>query len=133
MLKASDLHNVWAAPDNSRLTSKQFSFRLPAHVAAKLAALCDMYPERTRTQLVGDLLSSALEELERGFPAAKGKPFGDAPHTGEKLFEDAGPGARYRALSNRYYREIEKELGNEKPRDLYTSAVVVTEKELEGG
>jgi len=132
MLKASDLHNVWATPDNSRLTSKQFSFRLPVHVAAKLAALCDMYPERTRTQLVGDLLASALGDLERGFPPAKGKPFGEDPDTGEKLYEDAGPGARYRALANRYYKEIEKELGTEKPRDLYAVTVVVTETELAG-
>jgi len=38
-MKASDLVTVWSAPDNSRLTAKQYSFRLPVHVAAKLAAL----------------------------------------------------------------------------------------------
>lgn len=42
-MKASNLHDVWASPDNSRLTPKQFSFRLPIHVSAKIAALCDMY------------------------------------------------------------------------------------------
>ena len=28
----------WSAPDNSRLTPKQYTFRLPTHVAAKLRA-----------------------------------------------------------------------------------------------
>lgn len=36
-MKASDLVTIWSAPDNSRLTAKQYSFRLPVHVAAKLA------------------------------------------------------------------------------------------------
>ena len=59
-MKASTLHDVWASPDNTRLTPKQFSFRLPIHVAAKIAALCDMYPQKTRTQIIADLLTSAL-------------------------------------------------------------------------
>ena len=57
-MKASDLVTVWGAPDNSRLTAKQYSFRLPVHVAAKLAALESLYPTRSRTQLVGDLLTA---------------------------------------------------------------------------
>jgi hypothetical protein len=42
-MSPSDLVTVWSAPDNSRLTPKQFSFRLPTHVAAKLAALEKMF------------------------------------------------------------------------------------------
>ena len=64
-MKASDLVTVWSAPDNSRLTSKQYSFRLPVHVAAKLAALEDLYPTRSRTQLVGDLLAPEVERDRR--------------------------------------------------------------------
>ena len=48
-MKASDLANIWASPDNFRLTSKQSSFRLPVHVAARLAALSEIYPQRTKT------------------------------------------------------------------------------------
>ncbi|RTL28978.1 MAG: hypothetical protein EKK47_15015 [Burkholderiales bacterium] len=61
-MKSKDLHSVWSAPDNSRLTAKQYSFRLPVHVAAKLAAMGEMYPNKTRTQIVGDLLSTAIDE-----------------------------------------------------------------------
>jgi hypothetical protein len=49
-MKAADLVNLWNAPDNSRLTTKQLSFRLPVHVAAKLPALCDLYPNKNRTE-----------------------------------------------------------------------------------
>ncbi|MBK9521376.1 MAG: hypothetical protein IPO13_07125 [Rhodocyclaceae bacterium] len=53
-MKTSHLHDTWAGPDNARLVSKQFSFRLPVHIAAKIAALGEMYPRKNRTQIVAD-------------------------------------------------------------------------------
>ena len=38
-MKSADLHKLWGMPDNSRLTPKQLSFRLPVHVAAQINAL----------------------------------------------------------------------------------------------
>ena len=55
-MKTADLHQIWSAPDNSRLTAKQQSFRLPVHVAAKLEALVALFPNKTKTQIVADLL-----------------------------------------------------------------------------
>ena len=60
-MKTQHLHDVWASPDNTRLTTKQFSFRFPVHIAAKIAALCEMYPQKNRTHIVADLLAAALE------------------------------------------------------------------------
>lgn len=117
-MNASDLVTVWSAPDNSRLTAKQYSFRLPVHVAAKLAALEEMYPTKSRTQLVGDLLSAAIAEVERGFPFVKGQFIDHHPDTGEELFDDLGPGPRYQAAATRHYNELEKEMGNESPAKL---------------
>ena len=61
-MKASDLVTVWSAPDNSRLTAKQYSFRLPVHVAAKLAVLEEMYPTKSRSRLVGTF---CLQQLQK--------------------------------------------------------------------
>lgn len=130
MIQPSDLHKVWTAPDNSRLTSKQYSFRLPVHVAAKLAALCEIYPSRTRTELVGDLLAAALADVERGFPSEKGKEEGPHPGTGEMMYQDAGLTPTYRGLVNRHYLQIEKALGNAKALPLYTGPVYVYESEF---
>ncbi len=121
-MKASDLVTVWAAPDNSRLTSKQYSFRLPVHVAAKLAALEDLYPTRTRTQLVGDLLATAINEVERNLERHDGAPLRVRhPDTDEELFEEAGQIVQYRALANKHYVEIEREMGNKHPDPLFPS------------
>ena len=127
-----NLPALWSSPDNARHTKNQYSFRLPVHVAAKIEALCEMYPQRTRTEIVGDLLSSALTSVEKAFPSVKGKPFGSDPANGEMLYEDAGPAMRFRQLSNKRFAALEKELGNEKPNPLYRDTVyVVHESDFE--
>ena len=59
------LLKTWTGPDNSRLMRNQTSMRLSVHVAAKVAALCEKFPQRTKTQIINDLLSTALDDLER--------------------------------------------------------------------
>ena len=130
-MKASSLHDVWASPDNTRLTPKQFSFRLPVHVAAKVAALCEMYPQKSRTQIIADLLTSALDELEQNLPAELGcgpspedeyydrKVAEQAGEEYEPCYQIGGPRGRFRSLSNEHFIELEKELGNDNPQPLF--------------
>lgn len=124
-MKASDLVTVWSAPDNSRLTSKQYSFRLPVHVAAKLAALEDLYPARSRTQLVGDLLAAAIADVETKLPTSPGPEWGSDPDTGEMMFHATGQGVTYRELANKHYEVIERDLGNDSPAKLFTANLIV--------
>lgn len=114
-MKPIDLLTVWSAPDNSRLTRKQLSFRLPVHVAARIAALCEMYPSRSRTQIVADLLSSALDEMQHEFPAVQGRFVLKDEETGADMHEDVGPVSRFHALAHKHYKELEAELGTEGP------------------
>ena len=130
-MNLSDLHSVWSMPDNSRLTAKQSSFRLPVHVSAKLAALCELYPNKTRTQIVGDLLATAIEAAARGLPSAKGRHLErvDLNREGESpfdLYEDVGPRGRFMHSANQHYQELERELGNEAPGLAYEYAYTRT-------
>ena len=125
--KSSNLHAVWSAPDNSRLTSKQYSFRLPVHVAAKLGALCEMYPQRTRTEIVGDLLASAIDDLARNLPAEKGKYISRDNETGLDVYVARGPAADFRQIANRHFRDLETELGNEKTTPLFVGDLFLEE------
>ena len=109
-MKPQDLLNVWDAPDNSKLTPKQLSIRLPLHVAAKISALCDMYPRKTKTEIIGDLLATALDQLRSGFPFVEGREICRDPATDEIMYEDIGPASRFDSLTARYLREMENEL-----------------------
>lgn len=129
-MKSAHLNDFWSSPDNSRLISKQFSFRLPVHIAAKIAALCEMYPQKNRTQIVADLLTVALDDLEKSLPYViepvnpifREEYFRDQYESGmptNEICELNGKRAVYRMLSNKYFNEFEKELGNETPVKLY--------------
>lgn len=127
-MKPAQLHAVWSAPDNTRLTAKQFSFRLPTHVAARLAALEEIYPSKTRTQIVADLLNAALDEVETSFPSEPGEAV-DRDGDGSWLYEELGPGKRFRELANKHFLDIERELGNENPSPLFPGQLLCSDKE----
>lgn len=61
---AADLLKLWGSPDDSKLMQKQWSIRLPIHLAAKISALCVMYPQQTKTEIISDLLATAIDQLE---------------------------------------------------------------------
>ena len=129
-MRSADLHKVWGAPDNSRLTAKQQSFRLPVHVAAKINALCDLYPTKTKTEIVGDLLAAALEEAITHLPSERGEQISQHPELG-RIFEAHGPAVKFRELANKHYREMERDLGNKNPPDLYSGEWTIAEQETE--
>lgn len=141
-MKTSHLHDVWSSPDNSRLLSKQFSFRLPVHIAAKIGALGELYPQKNRTQIVADLLSAALDDLEKNLPymavpanESDQKFEDDLAHhenrESDRLFQMGGIRARFRDCANRHYVELEKELGNESPVTLFEN-LIGTKDYIEG-
>ena len=120
-MSAKDLVKLWELKDNSKLTAKQMSIRLPTHVAARISALCDVFPNKTKTQLIGDLLSSALDEVENGMEYAhSSEPCGTDPIDGGFLYPYEGPGLKglYLDNANKHLRELEAEIGNDNP-DLF--------------
>lgn len=109
-MKPSDLVTVWNAPDNTRLTAKQYTIRLPIRVAAQISALCDLYPNKNRTELISDLLASALEVVSEALPYTEGEEIiGMDPISGPD-HETFGPGADFPKLTRKYIKELEAEL-----------------------
>ena len=109
-MKTKDLLTVWEAPDNSQLTVKQYTIRLPIRVAAAISALCDLYPKKTRTEIIGELLSTSLDELREALPSPEiGEPFG-LGDDGRPIFATSGMLKRFDTLREQYGKELEKEL-----------------------
>ncbi len=126
-MKSADLHKVWGAPDNSRLTLKQQSFRLPTHVAAKINALCDVFPNKTKTEIVGDLLAAALEELVPQLPSDKGEEIDHHPEFGT-IYAAEGLAVEFRERANKHFKDLERELGNKAAPNLYSGQLTITEE-----
>ena len=130
-----DLVKVWDAPDHSKLTPKQISIRLPVMAAAKIAALCELYPSKTKTQIISDLIVTALDQVEDALPSKKGKylrahedDFYDDPELEGYIdphdqsvmkvggiYEDIGLKGQYLRLLKKNLRVLEKEANIEEP------------------
>jgi hypothetical protein len=123
-MKAHELITIWGAPGVPNLTPKQISIRLPILVAAKIAALCDLYPRKTKTEIIGDLLNCALEQIEEGFPRIKGRFLEEESGPEGMVYEDNGIRSEYLSLTEKYLRELEKDAGIKEPMEFYARSRV---------
>lgn len=119
-MKANELVTLWGAPEPQRLTQKQLTIRLPMLVSAKISALCDLYPKKTKTDVIGDLLILALDQLEDALPKWKGEQTGEGPD-GRGIFQAIGMIKNYYNLTEKHLRELEKEAGVTEPMEFITS------------
>jgi hypothetical protein len=102
-----DLAREWVGPDRRRLTSKQISIRLPMHVMAKVQALAMMFPGKTRTDYLADLLTAALDRFADGLPNDAG--IGDSFACTDGTFH--GPRGMYEFFWRQHLKELEKTEG----------------------
>jgi len=101
-MKVSTLAKVWEKTAKTRLTSKEYTLQLPLEDAARIAALAEMYPKRTDKEILSELLSAALDELEESLPYISGSKVIALDEQGDPLYEDIGPTPRFLDLSKKY-------------------------------
>lgn len=108
-MKIRDLLSFWEKNAQGALTPEAFEVRLPVEDAARIRALAEMYPRRTVEELIADLLSSALDELESSLPYVRGREVVATDEMGDPLYEDVGPTPRYLSLTQKYLRDYRKD------------------------
>lgn len=111
-MKIRELVRHWEQNAKGRLTRSEYSIHLDVESAARLAALAEMYPKRSVEELIGELVGSALEELEASFPYVRGSQVVATDEQGDPLYEDIGPTPRFLALSRRYLRQLSDQRDN---------------------
>lgn len=113
------LHEQWGARDDRHLTKRAISMRLPVHLLARIEAISDLYPNRTRSEIMNDLLKVGMESFESELPKS-------VYHaTPEEIVEDNnllpdGAKTTYRQYANKHYQALEKELGVKNPPALFS-------------
>lgn len=102
-----------AKSEPRRRSDQRVSLRLPLPLAARLAALCELHPDRTRAKILVDLLNLGLAEVERGAPPSTG-PAPALPHAGPPpVYLLAGPFPEFHHLLVKHHRRLERELAAE--------------------
>ena len=101
-MKADDLHELWTNGPKMRMSTQPYSFRLPIVIGAQIEALCEIYPQKNRTEIVTDLLLAAIEELEPNLPTEP------ILKTEDDSAFKGGMRHKFRAYSNGFFKMREK-------------------------
>ena len=101
-MKIRELLARWAAADSPRHTVETYEMRLDAEDAAKVHALAEMHSGVSVEDILQDLLSAALDELEAGMPYRAGPRVIAEDDHGDPVFEDAGPTPRFLELARKH-------------------------------
>ena len=110
-MRFKELLERWREGDADARTATDYSVRLTVDDAARLQALAEMFPGRTREQLITDLLGAALQEVATAMPYEAGKKIISRDDQGDPVYEDAGLSPRFAQLTRKYRKEIEAQAG----------------------
>jgi hypothetical protein len=92
-----DLLANWEPAPRTRLTAQEYAIHLPIRDAMRLEAPAEMYPGVGICEIITDLISAELDELEPTMPYVKGDRVIEEDECGDPIYEDAGTFAAFRS------------------------------------
>lgn len=101
-MNVRSLLGMWEQTASGALTPAHYTVRLPVEDAARLAALSEMFPRRTVEQLITDLLSAALNDVESSMPYVQGTQVISEDEEGNPIYGDQGPTPRFLTLKQKH-------------------------------
>lgn len=98
----ASLIRAWEQSAAGGLAAREYRVRLPLRDAARVAALAEMYPRSGETELISELLTAALDELEAAMPYIPGTQVVAEDEEGNPVYADTGPTPRFLELSRKH-------------------------------
>ena len=102
--------------DKDKTRPTRQSLRLPLAVAARLAAWCELHPQRSRSDLVAELLEAGLAVAERSLrqEVSQMAPTVDGPaDTRQPVYLPTGAFAEFHGLVQKHHLQLEREQDHE--------------------
>lgn len=107
-MKAAELIHIWESGTAGELAPEAYKVHLPIESVARIEALADMFPPRSREHLISDLLALALDSVVASFPYIEGDVIATRDEEGDPVFEDVGYTPRYLQLVKTYREALAK-------------------------
>jgi hypothetical protein len=101
-----ELLDRWQSDAAARVTTHTYAVHLHLDEAARVHALAELFPGRTRDQIITDLLSAALDEIAAAMPYVAGTKVIQNDELGDPVYEDAGLTPRFIALTRKYKKAL---------------------------
>ncbi len=112
-MRLKELVENWQENASQRRAPFEHRVQLPLQDAAKLAALAEMYPGRSQEELITDILSAALDEIEASFPYVQGSRVIAEDEQGDPIYADEGLTPRFKQLTQAYLATLRERSGEE--------------------
>jgi len=109
-MKLQKLIAGWQEQAADPRTLEAYAIRLPVYDAARIAALAEIYPGRTETQIITELLNVILDEIEERLPYEQGSNVIGEDEMGDPIYEDIGPTPRFRQLTEKNLQKLNAEI-----------------------
>ena len=100
----------WDQTGKATLAKDSYQFSLNPQDESAIETLLALYPKLTKQQILQDLLSTALDDIEAGFPYVKGKRVIAHDEEGDAIYEDAGNTPRFLALMQKHQKDMMRQL-----------------------
>ena len=108
-MKFRDLLETWERELKHAETEEFYSIRLSIDDAARLRALAELFPGTTEEQMVTDLLSTAINEVEAAMPYKAGQKIIREDDHGDPIYEDIGMTPRFLELVREQQKALQRE------------------------
>ena len=105
-MRIAELIQRWTEATQGGAAVRGYAVRLPLRDAARIEALRMMYPNRSESQLMADLIRAALDELEVAMPYVPGSRIIAEDDYGDPIYEDLGPTPQFYSLSHEILRKL---------------------------
>lgn len=105
-MRIAELIQRWNEEAHTRTAVRSYVARLPLRDAARIEALRMMYPNRSDSQIMADLIRAALDELEVAMPYVPGNRVIAEDDYGDPIYEDLGPTPQFYSLSHEILRKL---------------------------
>lgn len=107
MNRVKQLLNDWALESQTRPRVKNVAVKLTTHDYARIRALTEIYPDRSEDQILSELLSAILDEVEEALPYIPGKVVVAEDEFGDPVYEDLGLTRKFEQLTKKYSKSMQ--------------------------
>lgn len=101
-MKLKDLVDRWEDEAHGSYSQDVYSVKLSLEDSARIDALSDMYPRRSKEQIISELLAASLAELESSFPYVESTRIASRDEHDDPVFADEGPTPTFLSLTKKH-------------------------------
>ena len=99
----------WQQIGLGELTNRPYAIRLSTKDQHKLDQLCQRFPRLSKDEIIRDLLSTALRDLEASLPYQPGNKVIALDEWGDEIYEDCGLTPKLLKLTKEHQAELRRQ------------------------